>query len=59
MPDKIKTRSTEGKNIKTEIYFYPHSEIFVREDLGKEGVRRVLDGTEYRSLSVLSTTDNL
>lgn len=44
MPDKIKTRSTEGKNIKMEIY--PHSEIFVREDLGKEGVRRVLDDTE-------------
>lgn len=58
MPDKIKTRLTEGKKIKMEIYFYPHSEVFVREDSGK-GVRRVLDGTEYRSLSVLSMTDNL
>lgn len=59
MPDKIKTRLTEGKKIKMEIYFYPPSEVFVREDSGKEGVRRVLDGTEYRSLSVLSMTDNL
>lgn len=39
---------TEEENTRTEMYFYPHSEIFARDHLGREGRRRQIDSVEYR-----------
>lgn len=48
MADKIKTPPTEEKSVKIGIYFYLHSETFIREDLGMEGVTRAVDSNEIQ-----------